>query len=337
MWTTGGNRHFKHLYHLIKGKSVMYDAEINTKDELPNNEAKSPHPDDIYEAQYDWDNVQNVKHHSSDTLLVNGTDTVTGRSNPSDELLDWHMRFRHMLMSRVQALAKEGIIPSRLAKCRVPVCASCMFGKLTKKPWRYKKDVNHIHEDISEVGGCVSVDQLESHVPELVAQIKGIPTRERYKVAVKCHLVHEVSNEVDTTTMFVDHASDYTFIYLQNSTSSINTVAAKKEFERHALNVGIRVQRYHADNGRFIDSLWMDHLKTMNRTMTLCGVNAHHQNGKVEKRIRDLQDIARSSMLYAQNLWPDVINNHLWPYAIRKAAYDLNNVKHASKELSPLE
>jgi hypothetical protein len=75
----------------------------------------------------------------------------------------------------------------------------------------------------------------------------------------------------------------------------------------------------------------------MNQTMTLCGVNAHHQNGKVEKCIRDLQDLARSSMLHAQNLWPDAISNNLWPYAIRKAANNLNCVKRKTEEQSPSE
>jgi hypothetical protein len=61
------------------------------------------------------------------------------------------------------------------------------------------------------------VDQMASHVPGLIAQIKGIPTRELYKVA----------------TVFVDHASDYNYVYLQNSTSSVHTLAPKKDFERH--------------------------------------------------------------------------------------------------------
>jgi hypothetical protein len=83
--------------------------------------------------------------------------------------------------------------------------------------------------------------------------------------------------------------------------------------------------------------MWMNNLREMSQSMSLCGVNAHHQNGKVEKRIRDLQDIARSSMLHAQNLWSDAVNNHLWPYAIRKAAKDLNCIKHKPQDRSPLE
>jgi hypothetical protein len=51
------------------------------------------------------------------------------------------------------------------------------------------------------------------------------------------------------------------------------------------------VKRYHADNGLFVDNAWTNDLKEKNQYMSLYGVNAHHQNGKVEKRIRDLQDL----------------------------------------------
>jgi hypothetical protein len=108
-----------------------------------------------------------------------------------------------------------------------------MYGKITKKPWRYKKEERHIQNDVQDGGAYVSVDQLESQVPCLIAQIKGIPTRERYKVA----------------TIFVYHASDYTYVYFQSSSSSAQTLAAKKDFERHISSVGVKVQRYHADNG----------------------------------------------------------------------------------------
>jgi hypothetical protein len=83
--------------------------------------------------------------------------------------------------------------------------------------------------------------------------------------------------------------------------------------------------------------MWMEHLQEMKKSRSLCGVNEHHQNGKVEKRIRDLQDIARSSILHAQNLWPETVNNNLWPYAIRKGAHDLNSAKHKLQDRSPLE
>jgi hypothetical protein len=55
------------------------------------------------------------------------------------------------------------------------------------------------------------------------------------------------------------------------------------------------------------------------QTLSFCGVNAHFQNGMAEKRIRDLQDAARTMIIHAQKRWPDAISVPLWPYALRTA------------------
>jgi hypothetical protein len=177
-----------------------------------------------------------------------------------------------------------------------------------------QKRYNHLHRR-NNGSWCVRICRSDkTHVHALNGQFKGTPTRERYKVA----------------TIFMDHASDYTYVYLQTNTSSVQTLAAKIEFERHASSVGIAIQKYHADIGRFTDNAWTKHLKDNNQSISLCGVNAHHQNGQVEKRIHDLQDLARSLILHAQNLWPDAITNNLWPYAV-------NYVKSKDDKQSPME
>ena len=56
---------------------------------------------------------------------------------------------------------------------------------------------------------------------------------------------------------------------------------------------------YHADNGRFQDNAWKNDCENKAQGLTFCGVNAHWQNGKAEKKIRDLQDSARTIFLYA--------------------------------------
>ncbi len=72
---------------------------------------------------------------------------------------------------------------------------------------------------------------------------------------------------------------------------------AKYAFEAHLLTHGVKVQ--HADNGRFQDNLFKDDCKKKNQQLTFCGVNAHFQNGRAEKTIRDLQDATRTSLLHA--------------------------------------
>jgi hypothetical protein len=75
-----------------------------------------------------------------------------------------------------------------------------------------------LEDNITTAGELISVDQMVSSTLGLVAQLKGLPTRERYKIA----------------TVFEDHASDYTFVHLQSDASSKQTLIAKHEFEQHA-------------------------------------------------------------------------------------------------------
>jgi hypothetical protein len=80
----------------------------------------------------------------------------------------------------------------------------------------------------------------------------------------------------------------------------------------------------------------MDDVKLQKQGASMCGVNAHHQNGKVECRIRQLQDMTRTSLLQACTMWPDAINTYLLPYALRKSADDLNRIAHPTEELAPM-
>jgi hypothetical protein len=54
--------------------------------------------------------------------------------------------------------------------------------------------------------------------------------------------------------------------------------------------------------------------------MTLVGVDAHHQNGRAERKIQSLQELARCRLIHAAHRWETAITAHLWPYAVRDAA-----------------
>jgi hypothetical protein len=69
----------------------------------------------------------------------------------------------------------------------------------------------------------------------------------------------------------------------------------------------------------------------------MCGAYAHHQNGKVERKIRHLQDLARSALMQAIRNWSDAVNVFLWPYAVRKAVEGLNHIPRPKKSSSPIE
>lgn len=229
--------------------------------------------------------------------------------DPTGELLLWHYRLAHLPFTRLQNMAKSGELPSRLKECRVPKCSACLYGKMTRRPKRTKGGTRQIgSETVTRPGDCVSVDQLESSTLGLIGHMKGTPTTQRYKCA----------------TVYVDHFSRLSFVHLQKTLSSDDTVQSKMAFEKYCEDRGVVVRHYHADNGRFADKGFVNHATSRRQSITYCGVNAHFQNGVAEKRIRDLQEQATTMLLHAEAKWPKVISANLWPYALRMANDSLN-------------
>ena len=224
--------------------------------------------------------------------------------DPTVSLLQWHYRLGHVPFDKLKRMSQSGELPAHLQRCRTPKCAACLYGKAAKRPWRTKSPPNRRTPPvINGPGDCVSVDQLESSTPGLIAQLRGFITKERYRHA----------------TVFVDHYSRLSFVYCQRTSKGDETLEAKRAFEAFAKSHGVTIKHYHADNGRFAEAAFMNHCKENRQTISFCGVNAHWQNGIAEKRIRDLQDQARTMLVHAQHRWRPAINAHLWPYAVRMA------------------
>ena len=111
---------------------------------------------------------------------------------------------------------------------------------------------------------------------------------------------------------------------------------SKMSFENYAKAHGVQVRNYNADNGRFTDNTFIHDVKHKNQGMTYCGVNAHHQNRKAEKRIRDLQDHARILIMQACHKWPEAISPQLWPYAVRVANETRNYTPCTTSGMIPI-
>ena len=214
--------------------------------------------------------------------------------NDQEEFLHLHEKLGHVSFHLLKKMAHSGLIPRKFKDCRDPVCASCQHGKQHKKPWRVKSsDPSPIGgKEIKQPGDCVSVDQLKSSTPGLIGQVKGWLTKERQHIA----------------TVFVDHYSDLTYVHITPSDTSMETVAAKEAFERFAASHNVTVKHYHADNGRFAANLFKQHVIDKGQTISYCGVGAHHQNGKVERRIRDIVNQARTMLLHAAHRWPNAVS-----------------------------
>jgi hypothetical protein len=158
---------------------------------------------------------------------------------PQTEMLRWHYMLGHLSFKRIKGISELGILPKRLAQFTALKCAGCMYGDMTKKPWRSKgKKPKGFGHDFTAPGNMVSVDKLQSSVEGFISQLKEILTRRRYKAA----------------TVFVDHLSRMRYVHLQEGLSSADTVKAK---EAYARNMGVRIQHYHADNGRFADIIML--------------------------------------------------------------------------------
>jgi hypothetical protein len=244
---------------------------------------------------------------------VEGATIITDeedRTQPTDTalLLRYHHRTGHIPMSKLQEMAKQGMIPTRLSKCHIPLCTACAYGKATRKPWRVKGKQTRTRV-VTRPGQCVSVDQLIPPTPGYIAQLRGTPTRKRYQAA----------------TIFVDQYSGAGFVHCQKTTTADETIEGKERFEAWAATHGITVSHYHADNGIFADNKFRKAVNTSKQTLSFCGVNAHFQNGLAERRIRELQGSARTMLIHANRRWSSAIDAHLWPYAIRYASDMFNH------------
>jgi GAG-pre-integrase domain len=131
----------------------------------------------IDEDQFEFEEQEHIKPKPSttpyegDEITMDGNNDVKNKgSSPSAEILTWHRRYGHLSMKRIQQMAVNGTLPRKLATCPIPVCQSCHFGKMSRTAWRQKGELTHpiVHDTIRS-GQCVSVDQLESPHPGIIA------------------------------------------------------------------------------------------------------------------------------------------------------------------------
>ena len=82
------------------------------------------------------------------------------------------------------------------------------------------------------------------------------------------------------------------------------TTKANQAFERLEKTHNVVIKHYHADNGLFDTKLFKESVTLSNQTLSFCGVNAHYQNGKAERRIKEVTTGARTALLHAAHRWP---------------------------------
>ena len=110
---------------------------------------------------------------------------------------------------------------------------------MTKQPWRTTTTTNRVKvRQVTQPGDCISVDQMQSTLPDFMGQLKGRLTKKHY-ICV---------------SIFVDYL---TYVHLEESLSSEHTLQAKQAFEAYCSKHHVTVSHYHADNGRFADNMFL--------------------------------------------------------------------------------
>jgi len=179
--------------------------------------------------------------------------------NLSSELLRLHYWLGHTPFAKLQEKAIRRILPKNLLRAPIPVCAACSYGKAKKRPWRSRTPKNKQVEKDLKPGHVVSVDQLVSPTPGLIAQLSGGITKQRYNYA----------------TVYVDHASGLGYVYLQKTANAEETVEGKLAFERYCRERGVNIRHYHADNGIFRAEKWLKACVNANQGPSFAAVGAH--------------------------------------------------------------
>ena len=163
-----------------------------------------------------------------------------------------HHRLFHLPYSIMFRLSKAGLLPKHFLRLKdwPPTCASCMFGAQHRTNWQTKsskhgKKSEPIKEDLTKPGQCVGVDQMISTQPGLITQEKGNMTQAR----------------IWACTVFLDYYTGYVFVALMRDLTLESTLSAKKEFEHLYAVRGVKVEHYHADNGRFYEPAWINECK----------------------------------------------------------------------------
>jgi hypothetical protein len=140
----------------------------------PHEPAPNDKASDIYAAaekhnEMREENLTNFMDNLTEKLVhvINDTDErLLSADNPQAELLRWHYRLGHISFTRLRILALLGTIPRKLIHAKTPKCAGCMYGAMTKQPWRTKAQQNKSKiKSVTRPGDCVLIDQLESLTP----------------------------------------------------------------------------------------------------------------------------------------------------------------------------
>ena len=233
------------------------------------------------------------------TEIVDKHDHLAKKRKVSNETYLWHLRLGHINPNRIHVLVKSGILTS-LDFEPIPVCESCLEGKMTKRPFKAKgyratKPLELVHTDV-----CGPIN---------------VQARGGYEYFVT----------------FTDDYSRYGYIYLMRQKSE--TFTKFREYKAEAeKQLGLHIKELQSDRGgEYLSGEFKSYLTQEGIVSQLSAPGTPQQNGVAERRNRTLQDMVRSMLSYSS------LPISFWGYAIETAMYLLNLVPSKTVPKTPTE
>jgi hypothetical protein len=117
--------------------------------------------------------------------------------------------------------------------------------------------------------------------------------------------------------------------------SAVETIRAKKSYERLCMDNGVVVQDYLTDSGAFKANKFVSNIHETQELLCYCGTNGHHQNSVAERAIQSISNTARAMILHSSMHWKYGIDASLWPMAVTYATHIYNNTPNNG--VSPMD
>ena len=294
---------------------------------------------DIYYDSSNLPRLQLFPVGQADSTLRAFHASVLGKSNRNLTALQkvW-LRLHHVLghpsFALVQQLATGGWFDakalglSQLKSSDAPMCAACKYGKQTRLPdkttvtSKVKEKEGALKVGLLEPGQRIFSDQLVSHQSGRLFHTAGRESEEK---------------QFCGSTVFVDGASGYLHVEPQVTLNASDTINAKLKFEQLAMEMGVKVDSYHTDNGIYKSRAFTEELASNYQSITFSGVGAKWQNGVAEGAINIVVSRARTLMLHSNIHWPEEKDESLWPMALKHAAHLYNHTPNERSGIAPIQ
>ncbi|TYJ96910.1 gag/pol protein [Cucumis melo var. makuwa] len=221
------------------------------------------------------------------------------RISPKENAHLWHLRLVHINLNRIERLVQNGLL-SELEENYLPVCESCLEGKMTKRPFtgkghRAKEPLELVHSDL-----CGPMN---------------VKARGGFEYFIT----------------FTDDYSRYGYVYLmQHKSEALEKFKEYKAEVENALSKTIKTFRSDR-GGEYMDLKFQNYLMECGIVSQLSAPGTPQQNGVSERRNQTLLDMVWSMMSYAH------LPNSFWGYAVQTAVYILNCVPSKSVSETPLK